>query len=68
MNKTQKRNYDNLVAQADMFGMEIDWESLRLIPVRPQQESRNTPWLDRWIFLREDKQWDHENQNNDGGE
>lgn len=67
MDKTQTKAYDNLVDQAEMFGMEIDWEALRLIPVRPQQESRNTPWLDRWIFFREDKQYSHEIQNNDGG-
>lgn len=74
-NKTGKRvlaelakKLHDLSSQADIFDMEVDVEALRLVPVRQKQESHNTPWLDRWIFHREDKQWDHENQNNDGGE
>lgn len=67
MNQTQKSNYDDLVAQAEMFGMEVDWEAVKLVPVKPIKQSPNSEWLDRWIYFRTDKQWSHEIQNNDGG-
>lgn len=67
MNQTQIKSYDDLVAQAEMFGMEVDWQALKLVPVKPKKIA-NSEWLDRWIYFRQDKQTDHENQNNDGGE
>lgn len=38
---------DDLQSQADMFDMEIDWETLNL--VKRKVAFSKTPWLDKWL-------------------
>lgn len=56
---------DNLEQQAMMFGLEVDTETLSLVKPRPKIVKK--PWLEAWKEKNADKQWDHENQNKDGG-
>lgn len=66
MSPTQVSNYDDLKAQAELFDLEVDWDTLQLVP-KGELPDLKSPWLKRWIYNREDKQWDHETQNKDGG-
>lgn len=64
MNDTQLFNYENLLLQAAMFDMIVDWESLELVPRKRLR--RKEGWLERWIEGNQDKQFDHEVMNRDG--
>lgn len=64
MNKQMTAVYNDLLAQAMMFDMQVDWETLELVPKTelPQHPS----YLQRWIDRNADKQMDHEFMMRDG--
>lgn len=39
---------DDLLIQAMMFDMDIDWETLELVEKKKPVESKK-PWLDKWL-------------------
>lgn len=56
----------DLQAQAGLFDMTVDWETLELVPKTSMPEKPH--YLQRWIDRNADKQMDHEFMNRDGNE
>lgn len=58
-------SYVDLSIQAAMFDMNVDWETMSLMPKRT---SSQPAWLTAHIERNADKQMDHEIMNRDGGQ
>lgn len=48
MNDAIIRVRDDLLIQAMMFDMDIDWETLDLVEKKKAEVSKK-PWLDKWL-------------------
>lgn len=49
MNDAIIRVRDDLLIQAMMFDMDIDWEALELVEKKKTEVSKK-PWLDKWLI------------------